>query len=721
MDQKINGSKAKPGASFRRKMVAAAVAPVIVLGGAALPMAASAAEPISTGIRALAPFDVLPEGPQAVSPQIREDGTTYAVDISWGAPSDATAAAAVTGYRVEVIAPNSINNQVTTVGANTYSASFSGLAQQSGFGVRVTVLTAAGDGATTQSMFTTDAIVPGVPSSSIVATPVTVNGDTYFDISWASAGPGYSYSIRVEDEYNNGYGGNGGTFYVNDGSPLTTRIGGNLTSNKEYRILVTTKTTPGTQAGYFSKPVEVKATSGWNALNPVRDVTASSPADGTFTVNWNAPLSNGTVAADYTVELLQEVDGVKVPVDDKTFTTRTASFTNLATGVYSARVTARTAGGDLSRATTDSVDVSVTAAEIETAPVFASQPTSQVAVSGDGVIFTVTGEGLDAVSWELYDAAADEWTTIGDNVGATFVWAVPPTVPGEYSVRAVATNSAGSTISTAAVLTVIEAPEGLPVFSKNLGAVTQLWANQDINLEIGLEDSAGTTIAWELRTADGAWEPIVGQTSPTLNLAAGLPVAYTGGQIRAAATNAAGTSYSVTTLDIDWQTTSPGAPLRLAATDGKLTWEAPAENGGPGVERYAVLVLQGDEEITSAIVPADGPLEWAGLDALAPGDYTIFVVAGNSFGTSASEALSYTRQSSGGGETGGENTGGTDGENTAGGNTAGGTGTAAANGEKSDLARTGAELSGGFGLAALLAGIAGIGLTLIGRKKKSTI
>lgn len=32
-----------------------------------------------------------------------------------------------------------------------------------------------------------------------------------------------------------------------------------------------------------------------------------------------------------------------------------------------------------------------------------------------------------------------------------------------------------------------------------------------------------------------------------------------------------------------------------------------------------------------------------------------------------------------------------------------------------------AEIPAGFGLAALLAGLAGIGLTLIGRKKKSTI
>lgn len=702
MDQKINGSKAKPGASFHRKFLAAAIAPVIVFGGVALPMAAAAAEPASAGIRALAPINGAPDAPQALDTAVRAETSTYAVDISWAAPVDTEAAAAVTGYRVDLVTNNSVNNQTATVDADTFGASFSGLAQRSGYFVRVTALTATGDGAATDTMFTTDAIVPQV--SGIVATPVTVNGDTYFDISWNSAGDEYSYGIRVEDEYNNGYGG--GTTYVNAGSPLTARVGGNLTSNREYRILVTTQTSPGGQAGYFSQPLEIRATSGWNALNPAQDLVASTPADGTFTVSWQPPLSNGTEVADYVVELMQEVDGVKVPVDNRTVAGLTTSFTSLPTGIYSARVIARTASAEVARSTPESANVAVTGAEIETAPVFASQPASQDTVVGEEVILTVTGEGLDSVDWQLYDADAEEWITVGEDAGATFRW-IAPADAGTYSLRAVATNAAGSTISDTATVTVAEAPVGAPVFTKELDAATQLWANQPISLNVALEYDADTTFAWEFRTADGDWATIANQDSATLNLPEGLPVLYDGGQIRVAATNGSGTTYSTTTLTIAWQTMSPGVPQNLAAADGKLTWEAPAANNGPGVERYTVLVLQGQQEVATVEIPVDGPLEWAGLGELAPGDYLIYVIASNSFGSESSASFSYnTTESAEGGN--GDPTGS-------------GTGGAAPTGEDGDLARTGGEVATGIGFAAILAAIAGFGLFLFGRKRKSTV
>lgn len=441
-------------------------------------------------------------------------------------------------------------------------------------------------------------------------------------------------------------------------------------------------------------------------------------------MRWSDSYQGGaTPTTSYYVELLDQEGNV---VQDDTTDVRNHVFSDVPAGTYSVRVTGSNAVGTASSFTQGGF-VAVDA-EVEVLPEITDNPRSVIVYPGVPVTFYIDGTNIDSVRWETYDADADEWVTYSDETSTTLNIAESPATPGEYLFRAVAINSVGEVTSEAVALNVIEAPQGLPVFSEGLDPVTQLWANQDINLEVTLEDAAETTIAWELRTADGDWQPIVGEVDSTLNLAAGLPVAYNGGQIRAAATNAAGTSYSVTTLDIDWQTTSPGAPQNVAVGDGKLTWEAPAENGGPGVESYTVLVLQGAEEIASAVIPADGPLEWAGLDALAPGDYTIFVVAGNSFETAASDPFSYTRQGSGGG-------GGTDGGNTGGGtdnsgnidngDSTGGSGTSDATGapagEKSDLARTGGEVPAGFGLAALLAGLAGIGLTLIGRKKKSTI
>lgn len=441
-------------------------------------------------------------------------------------------------------------------------------------------------------------------------------------------------------------------------------------------------------------------------------------------MRWSDSYQGGaTPTTSYYVELLDQEGNV---VQDDTTDVRNHVFSDVPAGTYSVRVTGSNAVGTASSFTQGGF-VAVDA-EVEVLPEITDNPRSVIVYPGVPVTFYIEGTNIDSVRWETYDADADEWVTYSDETSTTLNIAESPATPGEYLFRAVAINSVGEVTSEAVALNVIEAPQGLPVLSEGLDPVTQLWANQDINLEVTLEDAAETTIAWELRTADGDWQPIVGEVDSTLNLAAGLPVAYNGGQIRAAATNAAGTSYSVTTLDIDWQTTSPGAPQNVAVGDGKLTWEAPAENGGPGVESYTVLVLQGAEEIASAVIPADGPLEWAGLDALAPGDYTIFVVAGNSFETAASDPFSYTRQGSGGG-------GGTDGGNTGGGtdnsgnidngDSTGGSGTSDATGapagENSDLARTGGEVPAGFGLAALLAGLAGIGLTLIGRKKKSTI
>lgn len=712
MDHKISSSKAKPGASFRRKVLAAAIAPVIIFGGAALPLAAAAAEPAAAGIRALAPINGAPDAPQALDvSEPRVDGNGYAVDISWAAPTDTAAAESVTGYRVDLISNNSVNNQFVEVGADTFTASFTDLIQESGYFVRVTVLTPMGAGAYTDSMFTTPAIVPQVEASSITATPVTVNGDTYFDISWASAGDGYSYAIRVEDEYNNGYGG--GTTYVNDGSPLTARVGGNLTSNTEYRIIVTTRNAPSGQAGYSSDPAERTAVSGWNQLNPVQDLAASTPEAGNLTVSWQVPLSNGTPVASYDVELLQEIDGISVPIDGQTVTGRTASFSSLPTGVYSARVTAVDTNGNSARSTPESAAVAVTGVVAEEAPVFATQPASQAAIEGDEVVLTVTGEGLDSIDWQLYDAEADEWNTIAEDAGATLRWTAP--AAGSYSLRAVATNGTGSTTSDTAVITVAEAPGEAPVFSKGLEGTTQLWANQPISLGVELEYAVDTTFAWEFRTADGDWMTIANQDSATLNLPEGLPVLYDGGQIRVAATNGNGTSYSTTTLSIAWQTMSPGVPQGLAAADGKLTWEAPAANNGPGVESYTVLVLQGDREVTSAEVPADGPLEWAGLGELAPGDYLIYVIARNSFGSEASASFSYNTSEAGNGGSGEEGAG-TGGE---GSGSEDGAGAAAT--EDGDLARTGGEVATGLGIAAVLAAIGGFAMFLFGRKRKATV
>lgn len=711
MDHKISSSKATPGASFRRKVLAAAIAPVIIFGGAALPLAAAAAEPAAAGIRALA-VDGAPDAPQALDiSEPRVDGNGYAVDISWAAPIDTAAAESVMGYRVDLIGNNSENSESKNFGADTFTASFTGLAQGSGYFVRVTVITPTGPAGYTDSMFTTPVIVPQVEAASITATPVTVNGDTYFDISWASAGDGYSYGIRVEDEYNNGYGG--GTTYVNAGSPLTARVGGNLTSNTEYRILVTTQTAPAGQAGYFSAPAETTAVSGWNQLNPVQNLGASSTEAGNLTVSWQEPLFNGTPVASYDVELLQEIDGIRVPIDGQTVTGRTASFSSLPTGVYSARVTAVDTDGNSARSTPESAAVAVTGVVAEDAPVFATQPASQDAIEGDEVVLTVTGEGLDSIDWQLYDAEADEWNTIAEDAGATLRWTAP--AAGSYSLRAVATNGTGSTTSDTAVITVAEAPGEAPVFSKGLEGTTQLWANQPISLGVELEYAVDTTFAWEFRTADGDWMTIANQNSATLNLPEGLPVLYDGGQLRVAATNGNGTSYSTTTLSIAWQTMSPGVPQGLAAADGKLTWEAPAANNGPGVESYTVLVLQGDREVTSAEVPADGPLEWAGLGELAPGDYLIYVIARNGFGSEASASFSYNTSETGNGGSGEEGAG-TGGEGSGSEDGAGASAT-----EDDDLARTGGEVATGLGIAAVLAAIGGFALFLVGRKRKATV
>ncbi|OFV92099.1 MAG: hypothetical protein A3H95_05125 [Acidobacteria bacterium RIFCSPLOWO2_02_FULL_64_15] len=264
--------------------------------------------------------------------------------------------------------------------------------------------------------------------------------------------------------------------------------------------------------------------------------TVAATGSPTPTLQWQRSTDGGTTFANLS--------------NDATFSgvsTATVTVTNVATGM---------AGHKFRAIATNSIGLATSNAgtlTLNAAPTFTTQPANLTIISGGNGSFTAaaTGSPAPTLQWQVSTNAGASFTDLvndatysGVTTGTLTLTNVTTGLNGNQY-RAVATNSAGSTMSSAATLTVSVAP-----------AIT----TQPANLTVGAGANGSFTAAasgnptptfqWQLSGDGGAtFTDVVnssvygGATTATLTIA-GVATGLSGNQYRVVATNSAGSATS---------------------------------------------------------------------------------------------------------------------------------------------------------------------------------
>ncbi|MGA2452678.1 MAG: IPT/TIG domain-containing protein [Solirubrobacteraceae bacterium] len=178
---------------------------------------------------------------------------------------------------------------------------------------------------------------------------------------------------------------------------------------------------------------------------------------------------------------------------------------------------------------------------VQKLPAITKQPASVTVEEGQPAAFEATASGLPTptVQWEVSTDGGAAWSPVAGASADRLAIASAATSENGDEYRAVFTNTAGSTTSAIATLTVHKAP-----------AVTEQPAS--ITVELGQSavfEAAATgfptpTVQWEVSSnSGGTWSPVAGATADQLTVE-DAQVSVNGDEYRAAFTNAAGKAIS---------------------------------------------------------------------------------------------------------------------------------------------------------------------------------
>ncbi|HUA10724.1 MAG TPA: immunoglobulin domain-containing protein [Solirubrobacteraceae bacterium] len=178
---------------------------------------------------------------------------------------------------------------------------------------------------------------------------------------------------------------------------------------------------------------------------------------------------------------------------------------------------------------------------VDTLPAITKQPSSTTAIQGQGAKFESAANGFPTptVQWQLSTDSGAEWSNIEGATSASLSLAsVSYSLNGdEY--RAAYANSAGTTYTNAATLTVTVPPEvtSQPEWQTAL-------AGEPVSFTATATGHPAPTVQWERSTNGGtSFSPIAGATSTTYSIAA-VHAAENGYRFRAVFTDSAGTATS---------------------------------------------------------------------------------------------------------------------------------------------------------------------------------
>jgi len=291
-----------------------------------------------------------------------------------------------------------------------------------------------------------------------------------------------------------------------------------------------------------------------NAANVAPAIT-TQPANQTVTAGQNASF---TVAAS----------GTPAPTYQWQVSVSGGAFTNLTnTAPYSGvtattmTITGATAGlsGNQYRAVATNIAGSATSTAalltVNVAPSFTAQPTNQSIVAGQNGAFsaTVTGTPTPTVQWQISTNGGGTFTNLTNTAPYSGVTTTTLTLTGATTglnnnqYRLVATNSAGTGTSTAAVLTVTAANVAPAITTQPSNQTVAAGGNT--SLVVAASGAPTPTYQWQVSIAGGAFTnlanaaPYSGVTTTTLTITAAT-AGLSGNQYRAIATNAAGSATS---------------------------------------------------------------------------------------------------------------------------------------------------------------------------------
>ena len=567
-----------------------------------------------------------PGAPTGVS-AVANDGSAT---VSWSPPDSGSP---ITSYTITPLIGATKQTPVTVSGTPLpTSATVSGLTNGTAYTFVVTATNAIGTGPTSAA---SPVISPAAPVTSPSA-PTGVSaaaGNSAATVSWTvpatdGGSPISSYSVIP-------YIGTAAQAATVVPAPATSAVVNGLRNGTVYTFVVTATNAVGTSTGSGASSAVTPA-----SVPDAPTAVAAAAGNGSATVSWSAPASNGGSAVTSYV-VMPFIGTVAQPATTISGTppATAGTVTGLTNGqAYMFTVTAVNAIGS-SAPSAPSTAVTPTGVP--------GAPTGVVGVRGDGAV---------SVSWTApvsNGGSAIAGYTVTPFIGTvaqpvTTVTGAPPaasvTVSGltngtAYTFRVAATNALGTgALSTAsAAVTPARAPDAPTGVSAvaGSGSATVSWtapANGGSVITRYTVTPFIGTVAQPVRTITGAPPAaslvVTGLTNGT---------AYT---FTVMATNAVGNGAVSAPSAAVTPTGVPGAPTGVVGVRGdgavSVSWTAPVSNGGSAIAGYTVTPFIGTVAQPVTTVTGAPPAASVTVSGLTNGTaYTFRVAATNALGTGA--------------------------------------------------------------------------------------
>lgn len=455
---------------------------------------------------------------------------------------------------------------VAIPGANGASLTVSGATPaQSGTQYRVVVSNDAGS--VTSNAFTLTVQAP-IEAPRVTTQPedkIVVEGSSV-TLSVAASGPTLSYAWQLSSD-------SGLTWLPIPGATAATLVLPNLTpadSGKRYRAVVSNP------AGF----VESQSALLTVTAAAVPPSIATQPADQTANPGQAVSFIVVATGTNLTYQWQSSSDGVAWAALPGA-TTATLTIGSAAAGDDGKRFRVLVANGTGAQVTSAAARLTVSAVVV-VPPQVTTGPADQTVNAGQNATFAVAVSGsAPAIRWQQSSDGGATWADIAGQAGSGATLTLPGVGAADHGrrVRVVASNSAGTSTSGMARLTVVTAPQlsaALPLASAKI-------VGQSVTFTITASATGATpAIQWERSAAgSGPWTPIPGAAAASYTLAA-VDIADDGARYRAKASTSAGQQVSEpATLGVTWGSVEPSTDLtRLESYGGG--GDGGTDGGGDG-------------------------------------------------------------------------------------------------------------------------------------------
>ena len=211
----------------------------------------------------------------------------------------------------------------------------------------------------------------------------------------------------------------------------------------------------------------------------------------------------------------------------------------------------------------------------EGAPTITTQPTNKSVTAGTNATFSVKATDAASYQWQYRTSSTDGWSNSSASSAKTSSLSVKAeTYRNGYQYRCKVTNSAGTTISNAATLTIIYKPTITAQPSNKIAEAGSI-------VTFTVAASNATSYQWQYRTSstDG-WSNSSASSAKTSSFSVKAETYRNGYQYRCKVTNSAGTTISnAATLTIIYKPTITAQPSNKIAEAGSIvTFTVAASN-----------------------------------------------------------------------------------------------------------------------------------------------